>query len=432
MKKIDYFIKAINANLYLNKSWIIRCFSIVQETKTLEQLQTFEILQNNSGHYFKNEEGQLELIEGTDKDPSQPAFVFKEKCVLPAKSLINVTEEVETTYGRILANAILIHYPVGDKISFINKRFFVSDIENILAKNLFDTPPPNEERDPKKFYVDELIRVFEASSYLSGLSLLTVPTATEKTMTIDPEIIKYRDEQYKILGDTINDRSVEAKLMQELIAMDKKSFEGDAGAGFLISGKAFNVVRKKRFIAVGSEPGLTADSTNPFIKNSLYEGIDKEKFPAYNNGSRQGSYKRGRETELGGELTKWLLRTFSNSRVQFTDCGTRVGLPIIIEPGNQTDYYGYAVVTKDGHEIIDNDNIGNYLQKSVMLRSPAFCHSSLTDYCNICLGPKLSANPDALALAASKYGSDFMGISMGAMHGKALSIERMDFTNELS
>ena len=89
-----------------------------------------------------------------------------------------------------------------------------------------------------------------------------------------------------------------------------------------------------------------------------------------------------------------------------------------------------------GHSIVHNnklvfisseDDIKPYIGKEVIVRSPMFCKLPKTDYCQVCAGKKLSANPEAASMAVSDYGSAFLGLFMAAMHGKELAVAKMNW-----
>ncbi len=168
------------------------------------------------------------------------------------------------------------------------------------------------------------------------------------------------------------------------------------------------------------------------IDNSLSEGWNVEKFPSMMDSLRAGSYNRGAETMLGGEAVKWLLRASSNMVITKADCGTKLGLGMVVDKKNIYKLPGFSVVTEQGHQKITSaEDAQQYLGKHIMLRSPMFCSLDKTDYCATCVGDRLSVNPTALSSAISEYGSTFMLISMKAMHGKSLETQRMNYQTAL-
>lgn len=437
MNKRDFFIRCMQEGKYRQKPWLMRAFALVRETKTVEEINLLDILQTPAGFFYKGPENKLVPIEGLKA--GEPIYHPKEKLLVKKGELPGFDADVETDYGRILFHCIVFLYSFGTKVPFVNKQLDMFGFEAQLASKLDDEVPvassegsqPTFVNKPDRFYPSELVRYYEAMSFIRGLAMYFVPAASPKSLGVDPAVIKRRDELFNDPSIDLSDQAVAAKVENELVAMDKKSFENDPASGFYISKKDFAVIRKKRFISYGSGSGLTPDSKTPYIKMSLKDGFDKNNVKAYNDETRAGSFKRGVETMYGGELDKWLVRASANIRIT-PDCGTQLGKPTLVHQFNQTDLIGKYIVSGNTPTKLAEDNIGTYMGKSVLIRTPAACRTKHPDYCSVCLGDKLSMNPDALSIAFSQYGHAFMGESMSAMHGKALSIALMDFESEVS
>jgi hypothetical protein len=288
-----------------------------------------------------------------------------------------------------------------------------------LASNAHPTKAP--------IYVKEYLVMADSAFYLAGFTQLWVPAATRKAMTAPPGILELKAkllEQYK---DKLHDPAVIAKIDAELIAFDSAYLKGDDAEGFLIENKSRKVVRRKLFLMTGAEAGLDDGVDVDLIPNSLSEGWDISKFPIMNDSLRAGSYNRGAETMLGGEAVKWLLRASSNMIVTSDDCHSTLGVPVLLSDENKKKYMGFSVVTDTGSEKLVDETIGTYLGKKVMIRSPMFCRLEKTDYCGVCVGPRLAVNPTALSSAVSEYGSKFMLLFMKKMHGTQLALAHMDY-----
>lgn len=433
MDKRDFFMRCMKDGKYRQKPWVIRAFSLVRETKTVENSEFLDIIQTPAGFFYKSPEtGTLEPITGDNLKAGEPMFHAKEKLIVKKGELPGIMKDEETDYGRILYHCIVFVFSFGDKVPFLNKQLNMGQFEDDLASKLDDDVPEGQPEKADRFYPRELIKYYEAMAYSRGLAMLFVPAASPKSLTIAPEVLKRRDELFNDPNIDMSNQATAAKVEAELVELDKASFKDDPASGFLINKKDFAVIRKKRFISFGSGAGLTPDSNTPYVKRSLDDGVDVGQFKAYNDEMRTGSYKRGVETMFGGELDKWLVRESSNIRVVMEDCGSTVGIPTLITDFNKLSVLGKNIVA--GKEVVKlaEDNIGTYMGKVVLRRSPAACWQGKPDYCSVCLGDKLSMNPDAISIAFSQYGHDFMGESMSAMHGKTLAIARMDLISEAS
>lgn len=432
MDKRDFFMLGMKEGKYKDKRWLLRAFALVRETKTMEQALPLDIVQSAAGFSYKNPEtNSLEPITGDNIVPGKPLYHPKEKLSVKKGELPGILKDEETDYGRILYHVIVFVYAFGDKVPFKNQQLNMANFEDELAERLVDDVGPDEVEKKDRFYCRELVMYYEGMAYSRGLAMLCVPAASPKSMTIDPGVLKRRDELFNDPTIDMNNQAQAASVEAELTALDKASFKDDPASGFLINKKDFDVIRKKRFISFGSSAGLTPDSKTNYIPRSLDDGVDITRFKDYNDEMRTGSYKRGVETMFGGELDKWLVRESSNIRV-VEDCGSTVGIPTVITDFNKLTMLGKSIVAGKTYTKLTEDNIGSYFGKTVLRRSPAACWAKAPDYCKVCLGDKLSMNPDAISIAFSQYGHDFMGESMSAMHGKALTVARFDLVSEAS
>ena len=192
-------------------------------------------------------------------------------------------------------------------------------------------------------------------------------------------------------------------------------------------------MRRKLFLMAGAETGLDENSVKAnLIQNSLQEGWDISQFPDMNNSLRAGSFNRGSQTQLGGVSVKWLLRASSNMNVTADDCGSRLGNVVQVGKENLHRLVGFSMVTQEGHKRIKSkDEAGAYLGKKLLMRSPMYCKLTKTDYCKVCVGERLTVNPDGLSIAVSDYGSAFLASYMKAMHGKNLQTAKMNLETAL-
>jgi hypothetical protein len=432
MNKIDFFLAAMTAGLYRRRAWVISAFSLIREGPEdwKKDPYAFRLVQTPSGHFYVNPEnlGELLQIEGV-WDAGVPPFDHKERLALKAGQVPNLTKDVDTTYGNVLANYIALVWPFDAKIPYQEGRFSPGKIEELILPRLKDDPPDGaQDRTPPEssaIFVHEYLKFCDAMFYIAGFAQLWVPAGTKKTMTPAPGINELKAKLLEENKERLHDPAVIAKIQAELVKYDREYLKGDPGENFLIGKKSFEVVRSKLFGMHGAEVGLSESVDVDLIENSLSQGWDIDKFPAMNNSLRAGSFNRGAQTELGGESVKWLLRASSNIKVTDDDCGTTLGNEV------ETDVpgwlIGFSVVTKKGSERVTEENVGEYLGKKLVVRSPMFCKLPKTDYCKTCVGDRLASNPTGLSTAISEYGSAFLSIYMAAAHGKALTLAKMDF-----
>lgn len=435
MKRFDFFIAAIQAEAHLRTAWIISAFSLISEApdawKTHSQPgrpsnYPYRIIQTQTGNFFVNPTNTEELTLIEDAPPGKPLFDFKEEIDLPAGTIANIKQDIHTTYGNLLFNALVLVYAFGDKIPFQNGEISTSKLEDMTVDMLRDTPTgPGEVRNPKYIYVDEFQKFLNSMYALSALTQLCVPACTEKSTTPPPGIQELRDNLIAQNKDRLHDSATIAKIDAELEAHLRAYLKDDESMGFL-SNKSFNVVRKKLFLLNGAEASLDSDAGFNLVTRSLNEGWDMKDFAALCTGSRSGSYNRGAQTELGGEAVKWLFRAASNLAVTEDDCGSKLGNWMFAKKGEEHKLLGFTILDGDNSVKIDKENVGVYMGKRVLVRSPMYCKLPKTDFCKTCVGERLANAPTSLATAVAHYGDTFMALFMKAMHSNVLELAELD------
>lgn len=435
MHKLEFFLKALKAKAYLNKSWMISAFAVIHEDK--DQWKTnpypYRITQTPSGAFFIDPENSMGLTKIDGYSIGSPIFTFKDRIELKAEDVANLKEDIVSTLGNVLFNQICLVYGFGDKIPFVNKKVSTQELENYIASKLEDTPKDESERNSSKLYVDEYLRFVNGLFDLTNFSQLCIWGATEKVITAPPGIEAYKRKLVEENKDRLNDSSVIAKIDKALVEYDAAYLKGDPGENFLLSNKSRAIVRKKKYLMYGAEPGLDDSVKLDPITNSLEEGWDISKFPAMNNALRAGSFNRGAQTELGGESVKWLLRASSNIMITVDDCGSTVGKPLMVNETNHKKLIDFTIMLENQQKLItEEDDTKQYIGKYLMVRSPMYCKLDKTDYCKVCVGKKLAQNPTGLSMTISEYGSAFLGIFMSAAHAKQLQLQKMNLKTVLT
>ncbi|MCK9234872.1 MAG: hypothetical protein M0R77_00980 [Gammaproteobacteria bacterium] len=439
MDKKTYFLTALNNNAHYNTNWVINAFSKTDEKPDVWQYDPYPyrlvktkemvgFVDPNNGNALtpitdiNNENWQDALYEHTDT-LSLKAGDYKDI----------ITEDIETTYGQLLVNAIMYFCFTG-RIPYNNKPHLnAKDFEKAIPALLQPLPPPGVERNPQHLYYDDVERYFQAVFMFSEFALLFTPGDTEKSLRSIPGMKEKRDELFAKYEGQLHIPAVEAAISKELEALDKAYRKGDPSEGLLTAGKDVSVIRKKLYMFTGKEGGLVVDPKATPIKQSLSEGWDLTRFTDYANNIRSGSYSRGVETALGGELAKWLLRAFSNANVVGDDCGTRFGLPIEISNLTSKELIGFYYIDETDAKTkpITEEVTEQYLGKVLQVRSPIYCTKKHTDYCATCVGVKQAADPTSIGSAITAIGNRFMNIVMKSMHGTALATTKYDPKKQL-
>lgn len=448
MDRIEYLKKAVKAGACYYKTWLIDAMGIVTFPDKPEMVETRIIekpgLRGDEPRRYPHEEHPYQLFNfnGTpvflDPDngewtavegykPGQALFSFKEEIQLKAGDLVNLSKDITTWIGNMLVNQCVLCYPFGDIIPFQQGRFSLGNIEKIIASKLESLPPMGTERDPTKIYVDILEKYYYDAAYsLSGWTQLGVPAATPFTLVTDPNIRKRRLELLNEYKDQLDDPTIIAKIMSELIAMDKAYQANDPEGGYLQPGKSFDVVRAKALLMFGIERDVTNGKVI-LIDRPLTEGWDLEKLPYMVNSLIDGSFNRGAMTALGGEAAKFIARFFLNTTLTSDDCGVKYGVRRTLMRGSKDIYLGATILDAGKQIIISEDNWGNYEGKQVEIFTPQYCQEKAPNFCAKCVGQRYKGKPNSLSAQAVDIGSILMYIFMKLMHGVAVKTHKWDW-----
>jgi len=428
MHKRDYFLKALAAGCFRYKRWVIEAFSVANLEKD-DAPYPYALRRDELGYYFLNPEadGAITRVEGTT--PDQPPFRFKDSVDLKAGAIPNLRKDLTSTYGNLLFNQLVLVYAFGDKIEYMEGKVTAGRVEKIIEARLKDEPKAGAARDPNALYVSEYKLFNDAMFALAGFTQLCVPSASERTMTVDPRIAERRAQLLEEYKDRLHDPVIQAKIDAELIAMDREWIMSDSSAGFYVKEKSFNIVRKKTFLLQGAESGFGV--RGELIPRSLNEGWDIQQLPAMANSLRDGSFNRGSQTMLGGEATKFNYRIFQNTSVTEEDCGSLRGMTMALNDTNIKYFVSNSILTPQGLVEITDENKDKFVGKSWQVRSPIYCKTGAPNFCAVCMGKKIASTPNALSAYAADFSSMLMLIFMGAMHGKSLKVADWDLQTAL-
>lgn len=439
MKKLELFLKAMEAGEFRRTAWVVSGFALIKEDENewRKDPYAFRIVQTNTGHFYVDPDKAMELSPVIDGKAGEPLYTMKDRIDLKPGDIANLKKPVNVPLGNVIVNWLCLVWPFGDKVEFLTGKITPKLLENIVRPLLQDTPveeiaglsPAGVGRDPSFLYVDEYLKFCDAAFFLPGFTQLCVPSATAKTMTSDPRIPALKAKLIEENKDRLHDPAVVAKIMAELVAVDKEWLKDDMGADFYAvkPGKLYNIARAKMYLMHGAEVGLEENVEVSLIQNALVEGWDISKFPEMNDSLRAGSFNRGHQTMLGGESVKWLLRASVNMSVTGEDCGSVLGMPFNAEGANYKKLIGYWVVQGKGSVEVTEENAISFADKDVLIRSPMYCKFEKTDFCAHCVGKLLATNPNGLSIAIAEYGSAFLGMFLALAHGKALLLAKMDW-----
>jgi hypothetical protein len=433
MKKIDFFKKAMNANCYYKKAWIISAFSITNEKTDnyLSDPYPYRLVCSQTSMGFVDPENNNKLSYIEDYEPAKPLFKFTERITIDSSVCINALSSIETTVGNVIVNLAVLVYAFKEKIPFVTGVFDIRKIEDIIAKGIVRTDSESE----PKLLIEEYIKFVDALSYISSLSFLCVYAATEKSMTTADDFPEYKDKLLKEYSGKLNDPIFMEEFERKLQQKDEEYLKDDPSNNKFLKGKIKDIARKKMYLTMGGEAGFSEGLTLTPLTNSLDEGLsrDPEQFVAAMNGIRNGTYKRGIETEQGGTSYKVLLRAGSNFKIIKEDCGTLLGIERQITDSNFSTLVGRMVLKNNRWQLVESEETAKALvSNSVIVRSPMYCLHEGDRICEHCAGKRLSLNPLVLGIGLVEVSSVIITTSMKAMHGSTLQSKLLDLDRVLS
>lgn len=303
---------------------------------------------------------------------------------LPAGRLHNA-ESIETTIGRYITNLVMLPESYLKKFGYINKPFkkgVLEDIEDQMANMVL-----NDEMSSKEY-----------AEYLDNGEWLGMGTAyfLSPTMNYDinvpiPEVIKLRDELFEKYKDGVKagESAVADKIESEVLDLAKKKIKekGNEAYDFFESGVGkFANNYKKTSIMCGAIQNPYTGKLD-ILKSNYIDGITPDEFPVFSNLTLIGGYSRGVETQVSGYERKKIdnaLQTITLDEKD-SDCGTHYGLKIIIPKKMKNQFLDRYVLNNDGTlTLLTRENIDEYIEKEITIRSPLFCKSDCI--CNKCAG----------------------------------------------
>lgn len=426
----DYFVAALRAEAWRHRIWIYSVFNVVDHNAAPnpDDRWPYRLYSQQGQLWFVDPNNNHQLTLLRDSRDGTPLVGVKETFTLRVGELPNVTTDVNTTYGNALFNAVAICMPFGDTIPYVNGKMKSGQIQKLFVSKIVSDPAPGEAVPPGKVTVSQVHQHLAAMhDVIQNLDKLCVQSVSPHMLEVSPEVLALRDRLLEENKDRLNDLTVVAAIVKQLIEADKATFKGDPAEGFFIKDKQFAVARFRTKIMHGIEHSFDGDGTFELVTKSLSEGWDFKMFPALNNSLRDGSYNRGAKTALGGEAVKFFYRRYQNSRYVPGDCGTRVTVPKRVTKANADRLVGNYFV--DGAEItkITPEMAPTLVGRTLQMRDPGGCQAGLLDYCSVCFGESLESSPEMIANITAEVASRFMSIFMAKMHGTQLRTTRVDF-----
>ena len=415
-----------NQHLLLTRSGLLDLFTYQPNRGTLpKDPKEYGIYTTASEHTSKNvryviwHDGKA-VPHNASKRTGAP-FEFYDKITIKKGDIANYKgKEMVTTVGRYVTNYLLIA-SITDLIPYVNDIWDIGEVERQYGQLVLEGKIATQQY--RGQYIDN-------GTFLSLFGELCIPTLTEKYFKKNKAAVKRLKELLEEHKDELDDPKVIAAIEAEIIAMDKEWLKGDDVERFLAGNKrkGYAISRKKMFGMVGGVEPFGSTSGTETITTSIQDGIDPKQMPAIVNEIRKGSYDRGAETAKGGEIAKFTFRATQDVTIIEEDCKTTDGIIVTFSDGLDPHLFmGVTVINKDGSmSEITEDNIEQYRNKTVKLRSPATCKTK-DGFCFKCFPKQFKTlNITRPGTQSIDIGSKFMNNAMQSMHGTVLSTKKIN------
>lgn len=433
MDRLSYFLAALRAHTWRQRSWILSAFSEVDYTSINPekdpypyQLHVFEGV-----YHFRDPENMawVSLNEGMIKGSA--LYPLHETFDIKPGDLPNVAEVAKTTFANAFFNAAALCYPFGSTVPYFNKAADPGAIEKLFVDLIVDTPEEGQPVPEGKVSVAQVYThqnvMFNVITNMSGIS---VTSSTRRMLVPSKEVIALRDRLLEEHKDELDNLTVVAGIIKHLVDALKESFKDDPGASFMIKGKQYDTILLRQQVLFGVEHSFFDDGTFALITKSLDEGWDLSRFAEMNNSARLGSFNRGANTALGGEGVKLFYRRYQNTRLVVGDCKSTVYIPKRVSKDIAKRFLNSFAIGQTGELVkLTPENINDYIGKTVLFRDPAGCKIGNGDVCSTCFGESFIKTPNAIANLTAEAPSQFMNIFMKKMHGTALQTVELDLEN---
>lgn len=364
------------------------------------------------------------------KGESKSRFSTTDTMTLTPKEYF-VKENTETTVGRFIYNKYIVEAcGLQDILGYINVALSDSNnnkfVESKLSAALIEDDITN----------DQFVQYIDRRDNL-GMTLNSVicTSFTKKSILPIKSVMKKKAELFKKHDKELKEGNIHVSEMieKELVSMSKKELKGDAGMDLFDSEARGNFSSyKNMYLFKGATPNRQTGGYD-ILRSALIEGIRKEDIPPMGTAIVTGQYPKSIGTGESGYITKQLLASMQGEVLDEpnTDCGTKLGLKMKIEPGREKDFLYRYIIEGDKLVKLDYSNLNKYSGKIVNMRSIMYCKGVNGNrgrtICSRC-GGELSyrLGNRNIGLATAKISGALLKMGMKKFHSSNLASKPID------
>lgn len=303
---------------------------------------------------------------------------------LPKDKLFNNTS-ISTTAGRYIFNLFTYSPKILALIGYQNEPMDSSNIgkvEKLLSYNLLDD----------KLNTNDIHEYIDRSQWLGyTLSRFMMASLTHNILIPNEKIEEEKARliaKYQKAIDN-NDIAQIIKLEKELLEFSKKHNCDIPDMELFNSGSkaSYSNNYKNMVLMRGATKKINDESDVKISTSSLIDGISTDEIDRYADLMLQASFNRAIGTREGGYESKKITTATQDIKLDAagSDCGSKFLLRIKLTKDILDLYmYRYIVDNKGNLIQLNLDNINDYIDKEVNLRSPLFCNGD--HYCSKCMG----------------------------------------------
>lgn len=438
MNKLDYLKLSFQNRQYIHRNWCVRAMATFTDPAgSAVPTEPYTLVNEPWGLAFIDDKG--ERVRITDyKQGDGPLFLPTTPVTIDNTWLPNVKGVIETDFGRLLANAVLITESFGTLVPYMEGEVTITAIEKIIAPLMrsnerpkgnpigLSNSPSTLVMEPGQIYVHHYLKLGAGIEHLATFMDLFTIAMTKKSILPPTGIKEFKAKLIAEYGTRLQDPVVLSEFEDKLKEFDAAYLKDDPSFGRFTSGKILKDSRKKIHLSMGAEGGF---GTLVAVTNSLTEGDpdDPEQIVAIANGNRAGSYSRGAETVEGGVAAKKMLAAANNYVIQKGDCGSKLGITRLYDKNQLEGLKGRIIISGETQKQVELDaDTSVYLGRVLMTRSPMYCKLKDENICAACAGLALARYTTGISLTLTEISAAILGARMKAMHTNALTVNEFD------
>jgi hypothetical protein len=361
----------------------------------------------------------------------EPRFNTNDYFILP-KERFNTKISGYTTIGIYLINLHLIQPKFSKIFGYINKPFdgsVIGDIEDKLADELYNDRITTD--DMSDYYERFLWLASEKMSFLS-------PSLTPALLKPPPGLRELKEKLFKehekeLSEDNPNNVVIGSNIENELIKYSENYLKTQDGYENFASKSKINIKNNYKNMNIMKGPLKSSYTGKYRINKSDYnDGIDKSEYSSLADSAVIGSHSRAINTAKGGYLAKKSNQTLNSISAgpKGSDCGTTRYLEVYIYPGLEKTYLNRYILDNGSLKELTSENINDYVNTTVKMRSPMYCRYDEPCYCNICLGNQpYMLGLENFGLAMSRISNKLLNLSLKKFHDLTVKISKIDIDN---